>query len=376
MIRHFDESARRNYRRYVFYNLKILTSKLLIFVILQMTLLGCIDIIDFEINEKSNQLVVIGEITTLPGPYEVKLSKATDFDTPSYERNNIITDAEVFITVNDGQMEKLTHRQNGSYFTGIDGIKGEIGKTYSLTIITKDKAIYQSTSELIVESPSIDSIYFEYEVGAEFINDVQVPQRHVNIYIDTSDDPSTNNYYSWSWLGTYKFLSYPELFVINRTIVPLPCSYDGCSCCLCWVTSNEQNELSIKNDQFNNGNNIYGQLVGQIPITGRHVQFKYYIKVFQRTLSKKAYDFWSLVKDQQTSNSLAATPPAQIIGNIKNINDPEEIIWGYFSASDLKNKTTFFSIKDFPNYEPIANDTLKNDCRILPNSTTEIPVYW
>ncbi|MFY0628097.1 MAG: DUF4249 domain-containing protein [Reichenbachiella sp.] len=343
-------------------------------------LFSCIEIIDFNINENSDQIVIIGSITTEPGPYEITITKASDFYTPSYVSGNEINDARVSISSDDGQVEELSYTEDGVYVSRAEGIRGEVGRSYTLTIITANNEIYQSSSELITQSPSIDSLYIEYQEVDEFENGIVVTNKYANLLVDLLDDPNAENYYSWTWDGTYQFSSNPELFTTRNggppVITPLPCSFGDCSCCTCWLNTPEKNDLALSSDLLFNGNIIKKLYAGTVPITPRSFQYKYLINVKQKTLSKKGYDFWQLIKDQASASTILATPPAQIIGNISNINNPSELVWGFFSASDVVTKSFYLSASDIPNFNAIQTDTIRNDCRTIPGATTQTPPFW
>lgn len=341
---------------------------------------GCVDIIDFSINENPDQVVIYGAITTEPGPYEVRITRAIDFYSTS--SNPAITDAQVFISSNEGEVERLTYESSGTYLSNPNGIRGESGKSYALTVILNNGEIYQSSRQTIVPSPLIDSIYYEYREddirSGELITGIE---KYIEVQIDTKDDPDEENYYRWTWNGTFRYRTFPELFKIsdddgNRVISPLPCSSPPCSCCNCWA-SEANNDIVIKTDRLINGNNIKNQIVAKIPITARTFEDKFHIQVTQESLSPEAYQFWKLIEDQSLSATLFATPPAQIKSNLININRTDELVWGFFSASDVSMKTLAISRTQLPIQVPVETDSLTEDCRnAYPNATNQAPDFW
>ena len=60
----------------------------------------------------------------------------------------------------------------------------------------------------------------------------------------------------------------------------------------------------------------------------------------QMSISKRAFNFWTLVQ-QQLSNfgSPFDTPPASIEGNMYNINDPDETVLGFFGVSNVSKES-------------------------------------
>lgn len=340
---------------------------------------SCIDDINFNIDEAGDQLVIIGSITTKPGPYKVEISKAIDFFSSISSLSNRVRDARVIISSDDGQVEELTHVGSGVYETSQAGIRGEVGRSYAVTVITADGETYQSKRERIVAAPEIDSLYFQYEereaIGA---NNIKVINRFAKVMVDVTDDPNEENYYAWTWKGTYQFKTFPELFTNpDGSPAPLPCSFFGCSCCICWLTTEENNELAIANDVLTNGNQIKEQVVANIPISAFQFEQKYHVNVTQRAQTKEAFEFWSLVKEQQSAATLFATPPARIRSNIVNINNPDELVWGFFEASGASEKSFFINRRDIPGALLLqSDDSIRNDCRRVLNATTSQPLFW
>jgi len=68
----------------------------------------------------------------------------------------------------------------------------------------------------------------------------------------------------------------------------------------------------------------------------------YSINVKQQSLSSEAYDYWRRMNDQAVeSGGMYETQPASVAGNIYNAYNPEEVVLGFFYATDLKEKQIF-----------------------------------
>jgi hypothetical protein len=344
---------------------------------LSLLTLSCVENIGFAINESSDQIVIVGSITTKPGPYFIKVYKAVDFYEGLNDSSNPIESAKVVISSDDGQSEVLTEIEPGLYQTNAIGIRGQVGRSYSLGVITKAGNVYQSSRERIIESAEIDSIYFQFEEKDVFlVGNITVKARSAKILVDFYDKVDQENYYNWSWNSTYKFVSNPESFTNQAgQPAPLPCSFFGCNCCMCWLTSEEQNDLELAQDRLFNGKKVEQHLVATIPLKPNEFQFKHYVNVSQKSLSKDAYDFWKQIKEQKSATTIFATPPAKIKGNIININNPGEDVWGYFSASDVKTKSFFIYPHDIP-ATLYDFSVINNDCRTVPNATNQQPSFW
>jgi hypothetical protein len=66
---------------------------------------------------------------------------------------------------------------------------------------------------------------------------------------------------------------------------------------------------------------------------------RYSLLVNQYSLSATAYDYWKDLEGQsKQTGDLYATQPARIFGNIRSLENPEETVLGYFSASSITEK--------------------------------------
>jgi hypothetical protein len=76
--------------------------------------------------------------------------------------------------------------------------------------------------------------------------------------------------------------------------------------------------------------------------------------VKQYAISEKAYNYWSAVQRQsQNTGGLYETQPVSITGNIHCIDNPEEVVLGYFMVCSYTEKRIFISRDfEFPVYTP------------------------
>lgn len=257
--------------------------------ILLLLISGCEQVVNVDLPIGYKKLVVEGWITDQQGHYFVKLTQTRDYsfsynDTLIYEKK-----ATVFINDDLGNEWHLSEIADGFYMTDGD-VKGEIGRSYSLNIKTTDGREYKSKPEIIRKVPSIDSIYTMIDETELSENGTPV----TNIVIDFQDPQQEENNYLW--------LNY----------------YNG----------RQGNGFSYFSDKYFNGQQING-----FSVDGIYGPVNYKFKVQQLSISKEAYQFWSLL-DIQTDDigTQYDPPPTPIIGNIYNVNDPEDYALGYFGA--------------------------------------------
>ena len=99
------------------------------------------------------------------------------------------------------------------------------------------------------------------------------------------------------------------------------------------------------------------------------------IAIRQSSLTKEAFQFFDLLKNQLSiQGSIFDPPPATIRGNMINLDDPDVAVIGYFRASDVQADTLFIPRSDVEAPRQILE--IRDDCRVFGNSTIERPVFW
>ena len=132
---------------------------IVILSIITLSLHGCEEPFDLNVQEGPSLLVVNGLITDQPGPYEITLTRTSEFSIQSIILFE--TEAEVIITDDQGNSERLTEVSPGTYRTDSSGIRGVIGRSYSLSITTLDGEEYESQPDVLTAVTDIDSLYYE-----------------------------------------------------------------------------------------------------------------------------------------------------------------------------------------------------------------------
>lgn len=338
-----------------------------------LSLSGCIEPVTIETDQEPRLLVVNGLITDEPGPYTVKLNKSYYYGEYYGGVHPDVIGARVVISDNLGKSEVLTEKEPGKYETAVNGITGQVGVSYAVSITLKNGQQYTSAPEMLQATPPIDRISTAFDqVRTLDENDQDVLSNVIKVLVDTQDPANEANYYRWSTAGTYQVLTQPEDYKekIRGILVPRPkpCCRD------CWITDNN-NGIFVKEDRQFNGRPLLGEPVFQIPATPRYFDIKYRIEVTQYSLSAAAYTFWKTMQVQTSSGGNVQAPaPENPVGNIRNVNNPEEMVAGYFGASGVARKVHYITRADIPIL--IQRFVYPDDCRTLPISTTTKPGFW
>ncbi len=81
----------------------------------------------------------------------------------------------------------------------------------------------------------------------------------------------------------------------------------------------------------------------------------------QYALSQDGYYFWKNLKESsELTGSLYDKQPSHPVGNIKNINDPTEVVLGYFDMATVSSKRITIIPKDIPS--DVNVPSLYSDC--------------
>jgi len=134
--------------------------KNIIFIILSLFLLtSCEKEIDLDLDDKSGNIVIEGNITNQPGPYIIRITKSVAFT-----QNNqypAVTDAQVVVSDNTGQTEILQYVGDGKYIT--TAFTGVTGRTYTLKIQAEGKQYTaQSTMPEVVSFDTLTQDSFTF----------------------------------------------------------------------------------------------------------------------------------------------------------------------------------------------------------------------
>ncbi len=314
-------------------------------------LYGCVKSFDANLSLNLNILVVNGIITDQTKTQTISLSRSVSRNrADSTTISQPVTKASVTVIVDSTTRLLLVETSPGVYQLPT-GFRGQVGHTYQLRFQTADGASYASSVETMVAVPPISRAYGQPHSGVVAIGDTS--SAATDVFVDYQDPPSTGNFYLWRWrdyeVQTYCASCKQGRYVV-RDVGPVgsgPLEVLGCVTdtsirsyvyydypCRgqCWDIFYSTN-LDIFSDLYTNGKLQVGHLVATIPAYQPQPAL---IVVEQLSLSANAYRYYKILADQtQTNGTLADSPPAPTIGNVKNITNADESVAGYFSAASV-----------------------------------------
>lgn len=260
---------------------------------------GCERIVDVDIPDPDPRLVVEGRIELVreapSGAQRIRLTTTDAF----FGNRPPPPASGARVTVRDGRggTFAFVETEPGEYVT--EDLLPRLGETYTLSIEYGGDA-YQASAALREVAP-IDSLYFVYEEASIFID-----EEGYRAAIDFTDPSGGPHYYLWE-----------QRVEGVRRIPPDP--------------GNAVNLVS--RDEFYDGQDVIGfQPNDEIAILpGEHTEIR------QIALSRLGYDYYYAIFEQNALGSANpfSIPPANVRGNVVNLDDPDRFAFGFFEAAEV-----------------------------------------
>jgi hypothetical protein len=342
------------------------------FFILMLTA-QCLVPLDIDTDQTKGILVISGQISTIEDMSTIYLGI-----TAETERMPIpIPNATVIL--NDDQSGTYQYHADlerpGFYSANL---KGTPGTTYFIEITLSSGKVYRSIPEKLPESAGYDSIYYKIETR-DFVDGegAQTTVRFFNLFSKSRLLPAEKPLFvKWSVREDYIFIptDFPDPF---GNIPPN-----------CFVSQNADPQRIV----LYNGEEATASLLPEFLLASRVLDFtflgRHYFTTYQSSITSEAYAYWqkvNLVANQV--GTIFDTPPAKITGNLYNIDDEDEIIFGYFQSVNQTQSRFFMLPNDLPfalspycrydaRKQPNEYPTICIDCTKAPNSSYRRPDWF
>ncbi len=356
---------------------------------------ACVEPYDLGVQQDRKILTIDATITDLAGEQTIKIIET--FSSSNVVYGLPIAKATVEIIVNGTERVPLTERSGGIYALPIS-FHTQVGSKYKLVFQKADGTKYESSEERQSVVSDITRVYDEFRIDGTETALGTKPAHYV--YLDTNDPASEKNNYMWTWklwehqpvcitCAGGRYITSPAPARCRMESAFAEVNYDYACNSACWQIFNNP-ELNVFSDVFSNGQPIVGRLVGKIPY---YSSMGALLEIKQQSISASAYQYLKLLANQvQNNGSLVDTPPAAIIGNVKNITNPDEPVAGFFMVTSVRIKkywmdkanatglATPVGVIDHPiNYEPSSGDPRRPPqapCEESPTRTRFQPDGW
>jgi hypothetical protein len=285
-------------------------------------------------------LVVEGIINSGSDSTVIKLSKTVKLS--SKTTTNPVQGAIVAVESNQNVVYPLTETTNGNYVSA--GLNLSNSQTYRLSIKTANNEQYYSDYVPVLNSPPIDSVFFN------------VVSNGINIYSNAHDPTNTVKYYRWDYEETWIFHSnYLSGYVSNGdTVINRNSSNQVYQC---WG-NDTSNTVLIGSTANLSQDVVANNPITSVSSTSEKLGTKYSILVKQYGLTGDAYTFWkNLKQNTEQLGGIFDAQPSQINGNIHCITNPSEPVIGFISAGTIASMRIFVTNQQLPAWIPTPTYT-------------------
>ena len=311
-------------------------------------LISCVE--PYEINFKSGDkfLIIDGKIDDSEKEKYITIRRSVinNSNHPDFFPED---SAKVQIIENGSKIISATNSAQGLYFLPV-GFKAKIGSTYQLVVSLKNGEKYESSIETMKNTPEIKGHTVKFNEEAIKSGDKRYPGH--TVYVDTYDNPEKGDNYMWTYriferqafcISCYESIYMTSPAPLGRclpvaSLFQTGNTYDYFCSGNCWEILNSS-ELNIMSDRYSNSLEIKNRLIAKVPF---YSFSGFVIEITQQNIDEKAFRYLKILLEQnQTNGTLADSPPAALIGNIKNINNKSEIVGGYFMVANSSVKSVW-----------------------------------
>lgn len=312
---------------------------------------ACVSPFSPDLNPSLDILVVEGVITDVDEQQTIYLSRSRS-RADSMALSVPVRNASVAVIVNGSTTVPLNETDPGTYQLP-PTFRGRVGESYQLRFRTAEGQEYESTVETMVAVPRMLKAYDRFNQNGFTPRADELPVPSNEIYVDFQDAPNERNFYQWRW-RLYEMQDWCETCrqgrYYLRDIGPVgsgPIEVIGCVrdsslsifnyfdyVCRgpCWEII-YNGDINIFEDSYTNGQVQLGRQVANIPIYQLDPAL---LVIEQLSLTIGAYRYYKILQDQtQNTGTLADSPPAPTVGNVRNLSNNRENVVGYFSASSV-----------------------------------------
>ena len=322
---------------------------------------------------RTGTLVINAHFNNLPGEQFIEISRSVGLTDPYFIP---VSGSFAEVIREDGELREFAETRPGFYGSYLEEDFLQIGMSFMIHVITPDGQVYESDFDKLRPVPAIDSIYYlaetaSYASTADSIGGIR-------FYIDFTYDDEAYEYIRWEVTETYEFHNpVMEAFVKfpGLALERLP---DTSNYRVCYIT-NELHTIHSMSLAYLDFGIYIKKPFSFVPNIQQEqkLKHKYSLLIKQYSVGEAAFHYWNeLKKTSQEQGWLFDRQPALLNSNIRNINDVEEDVLGFFSMSGVE-ELRGFAIKP----EGLDMSLYEWYCFPIPNgpggpADEDFPVYF
>ncbi|MEO0570935.1 MAG: DUF4249 domain-containing protein [Bacteroidota bacterium] len=313
--------------------------------ILTLTLLGCVEPIEIDTNVRSTVdikdiLVVEGTLTNQLKRHSVVLRRGNTFADDSLID---IENANVSVLDNLGNVFSFFENQPGTYLS--ESLFQALPENeYQLRIEVAGK-VYNSEKVGLPPPGAIDRVFAQRLINNSGLEGIGI---FVDAVVALNEPPLLR----FTYEETYKIIA-PLWTPLDMAVLDRNPPY-----VFGLVPKEEEKRVCFGSQASNNiiqnegvtliGNRVENVLVRFIPRDDFIISHRYSILVKQLVQAPNAFAFYQTLNELSSNSSVFTdVQPGFIGGNIRNIEDSDEKVIGYFEVAQESEKRLFFNYEDF-----------------------------
>lgn len=312
--------------------------------------LGCVDPYQPAYHHLDKLLIIQGRATDRAGDTEVSINESTLL-LGSYVSRPISGAVAIIVDDQGGQTPLMEDPEFPGTYRAPEVFAGITGRSYQLEVTLSDGRRYASTPEQLPTGIPVDSLYVVFDPENRYNEQREEFTASHRILVDWRDPRDQVNFYQWRYRifreeivctscdgGVYRDGSCQD-----RDSIPADVRYDYLCNGPCWSIT-PVNTTNVFSDELVNGQTVRGKEAANILFESRK---NLLVEINQYTITSGQYKFNRLLTELALeSGGLNATLPGSIVGNISNVQDPEEIVIGFFGASARRDRRIFLRRTD------------------------------
>ncbi|MFM2393331.1 MAG: hypothetical protein RLZZ546_1313 [Bacteroidota bacterium] len=328
-------------------------------------IIACTEPIQYDVSRENSRVVISGQLTDSLEYQTIRVSKSVLLSKDDLTQDIPIDNASIQVITQKGEVYDFFSKGQGIY-TSL--FKGQNNEKYKAQINIEGTQ-YESEFEQLLDPSNLPTIKSEL-VTEKILTSNNTIVEEVSVSLQSDNTLKAGEHFLYRVYGEYEFQEFNPPATNTKA---------------CYITTIlDESSVSIASrEEFKSG--VFEKK--EILKTSFDYPFRiqYCFHVSQHSINEKAYRYWNKVNQTlKIGTNLFDPPPGKIIGNFKNVNNPDEEVLGYFTVSSVKYVRHFTNMGKLNALAPDPcrirfNQTRPAecaDCLTLPFSSSQKPPYW
>lgn len=302
---------------------------------------------EYEVEDLKPLLIVEGYINVAGTQTAYKLGWARNLDDEeSISGNHPVTNAVLRI-----------ESEQGDSYQGYQTMLGEYVVPHPVLDTSTKYRLY-----IDVGTDTYISDYVDVKISPE-IGDIEWERNAdgVQLYVSTADPSGQSRFYRWEFEEDWRFFAAHEsnLLLEGQTFRRRNPDEFTYAC----FRGERSNDILIFSSEGLSSDVVHRYPFQLIPMYSEKLQSRYSILVKQTVMSKEAFTYWGLIRENSESlGDIFGPMPTEIRGNIRNISNPQEPVIGMVEAIVAAEKRIFIDSQELINPSWAVQNPFYSNC--------------